>query len=137
VQANAGLAAANIAAAVLTTVLAIGSTIAAWVYRDQVGALQFEHRRTQVAQSGLVSRLEKTQNAERQGRLELGKSLQAEGAALQRTGLSGQRFKSLDRLASSASTRRAAPVCPTCATKPSPPWDSQTCASSGNATSGW
>jgi serine/threonine protein kinase len=106
---NPGLAAANIAAAVLTTVLAIGSTIAAWVYRDQVGALQFEHRRTQVAQSGLVSQLEKTQNAERQGRLELGKSLQAEGAALQRTGLSGQRFKSLDRLAAAARELREHP----------------------------
>ena len=33
------------------------------------------------------------------------------------------------RLACSASTPRAAPVCPSCATRPSPPWDSPTCAS--------
>ena len=105
VQANPALAAANITAALLTTILAIGSTIAAWTYRDQ---------------------LQQTRKAERQGRLELGKSLQAEGAALQRTGLIGQRFDSLDRLAKplacSANSPRAGPACPSSATRPSPRW---------------
>src|SRR5262249_1818154 len=36
---NPGLAVANVTAAVLTTVLAIGSTIAAWIYRDQRNTL--------------------------------------------------------------------------------------------------
>ena len=103
---NPGLAGANIAAALLTTILAVGSTIAAWTYRGQ---------------------LEQTRTAERQGRLELGKSLQTEGAALQRTGLMGQRFESLARLTQaarcSASIPRAALACRSCATRPSPRWD--------------
>ena len=72
------------------------------------------------------------------GRLELGKSLQAEGAALQRTGLVGQRFTSLDRLAEAARVLRdhaeGATALQSCATRPSLPWDSPTCASSGSAT---
>jgi hypothetical protein len=92
---NPGLAAANITAAVLTTVLAIGSTIAAWVYRDQRNDLQYEQLRTKAS-------LHRAEHAERQARLELGKSLKAEGAALQRSGLMGQRFDSLDRLARAA-----------------------------------
>jgi WD40 repeat protein/tetratricopeptide (TPR) repeat protein len=78
---NRGLAAASITAAVLTTVLAIGSTIAAWIYRDQLG---------------------RTRKAERQAQLALGNSLVSEGAALERTGLIGQRFISLDRFGQAA-----------------------------------
>ena len=87
---NAWLAAASIAAAVLTAVLAIGSTVAAWIYRDQ---------RNEIGRS-----LGQTQQAEHQARLALGQSFLSEGAALQRTGLIGQRFDSLDRL------RRAAQI---------------------------
>ncbi len=87
---NPWLAAANVAAVVLTLVLAIGSTIAAWIYRDQ---------RDEIGRS-----LVQTQQAERQARLAQGQSLVSEGAALQRTGLIGQRFDSLDRL------RRAAQI---------------------------
>jgi serine/threonine protein kinase/WD40 repeat protein len=85
---NPKLAAASITAAALTTILAVVSTVAAWTYSKQ---------------------LEKTQQAERRGRLELGKSLQSEGAALQRTGLAGQRFESLDRLRQAAQVLRADP----------------------------
>jgi serine/threonine protein kinase/WD40 repeat protein len=85
---NPGLAAANITAALLTMVLAIGSTIAAWVYRQQRDGIQ---------------------KAERQARLELGKSLLAQGAALQRSGLIGQRFESLDRLRQAATELRNDP----------------------------
>ncbi len=76
-QRNPKLAAANILAAVLTTLLAIVSTVAAVTYRTNMN---------------------RALKAERKGRLELGKSFQAEGAALQRTGRSGQRLDSLDRL---------------------------------------
>ncbi len=107
---NPALATANIMAATLTTILAIVSTIAAWTYRDQLHMLDIEHGKTQSnldwalkAEKTATERLRATERAERQGRLELGKSLQAEGAALQRTGLPGQRFTSLDRLA--AATR--------------------------------
>jgi serine/threonine protein kinase len=99
---NPWLAAANITAATLTTVLAIGSTIAAWIYRDQVEALRLEQRRTNAAQRGLVAQLAQTQKAERKARLSFGQSLLAEGTALQHTGLIGQRFDSLDRLAQAA-----------------------------------
>src|SRR6516162_10582303 len=44
---NPWLAAANITAAILTTVLAIGSTIAAWIYRDQLHRLDTEQSKTQ------------------------------------------------------------------------------------------
>jgi WD40 repeat protein/tetratricopeptide (TPR) repeat protein len=86
---NPGLATANIAAAILTTILAIGSTIAAWIYRGQ---------------------LTQTQKAERQAQVALGNSLVAEGAALQHTGLIGQRFTSLDRLRHAAQILRGDPA---------------------------
>jgi eukaryotic-like serine/threonine-protein kinase len=92
---NPGLAGANITAALLTLVLAIGSTISAWTYRHQRNDLQFEQSRTEAS-------LHRAERAEAHARLELGKSLLAEGAALQRTGLIGQRFDSLDRLAEAA-----------------------------------
>ena len=113
---NPALAAANITAAILTTFLAIGATIAAWTYREQVHKLDIEQDKTQanlnralVAEQTATERLGEVQRAERQGRLELGKSLQAEGSALQRTGLIGQRFTSLDRLTQAARVLREHP----------------------------
>jgi len=106
---NPGLAAANITAALLTTVLAIGSTIAAWVYRDQRNGIQYEQERTKIS----LRRAERAEGqarlAEGQARLELGKSLLTEGAAVQRGGLIGQRFNSLDRLARAARELRNDP----------------------------
>jgi hypothetical protein len=92
---NPGLAAANIAAALLTTVLAIVSTIAAWTYYGQRNELRFEKSLTE-------ANFHRAEQAERQARLALGQSLVSEGAALQRTGLTGQRFESLNRLGKAA-----------------------------------
>ncbi len=99
---NPGLAAANIAAAVLTTLLAIGSTIAAWIYRDQAHRLDIEQGLTKES-------LFRTEDAEHKARLALGQSLVSEGAALQRTGLIGHRFDSLDRLGRAAQVLGADP----------------------------
>jgi hypothetical protein len=54
--------------------------------------------------------LTQTQKAERQAQLALGNSRVSEGAALQRTGLIGQRFTSLDRLGEAAGILRGDPV---------------------------
>jgi WD40 repeat protein/Tfp pilus assembly protein PilF len=99
---NPALATASSAAVLLTTALAIGSTIAAWTYRDQRNDLKYEHERTKVS-------LTRAERAERQVRLELGKTLMAEGAALERSGLPGQRYDSLDRLAHAARELRDEP----------------------------
>jgi eukaryotic-like serine/threonine-protein kinase len=87
---NPGQATAGLTAAAATIALAVVSTIAASTYSHQVQALKVEQQQTR--------------NAERKARLELGNSLLTEGAALQRSGLVGQRFDSLDRL------RRAAQI---------------------------
>jgi serine/threonine protein kinase len=92
---NPGLAGANIAAAAMTIILAVVSTIAAWTYRGQRDALRVEEGKTHANYKRALA-------AERQARLELGRSLLTEGAALRRTGLIGQRFDSLDRLARAA-----------------------------------
>ena len=55
-----------------------------------------------VAALASFRQLDRTRTAERQAQLALGKSLLSEGAALQRTGLVGQRFDSLNRLAEAA-----------------------------------
>ena len=83
-------------------VLAIGSTIAAWIYRDQRNDLQHEQARTKVS-------LQLAERAQRKAHLELGKSLMAEGTTLARSGLVGQRFDSLDRLARAARVLRVDP----------------------------
>jgi WD40 repeat protein/tetratricopeptide (TPR) repeat protein len=113
---NPTLAAASIAAALLTVVLAIGSTAAALVYRDQRNTLNIEQGKTQEnltralkAEKTATDRLAQTQKAEREARLALGQSLLSEGAALQRTGLIGQRFLSLDRLTQAAQVLRDDP----------------------------
>jgi serine/threonine protein kinase/WD40 repeat protein/tetratricopeptide (TPR) repeat protein len=92
---NPALAAAGTMAAAAIVGLAVVSTVAAWTYSDQVEALKVEQQQTR--------------NAERRARLELGNSLVTEGAALQRSGLVGQRFDSLDRLARAAQILGADP----------------------------
>ena len=81
----AGLTALAVA---LTLLVAIVSTGAAWTYKSS------------------LSRAEK---AERETRLALGRSFVSEGAALERTGLIGQRFDSLDRLGKAAKVLGADP----------------------------
>ena len=75
--------------------LAIVSSVAARNYSDQVQALKVEQQQTR--------------KAERKARLELGNSLVTEGTALQRSGLVGQRFDSLDRLERAAQILGADP----------------------------
>ena len=113
---NVALASLIALATALTFFVAIGSTVAAWIYRDQRNTLEIEQSKTQVnltralkAERSANERLAQTQNAERQAQLALGQSLVSEGAALQRTGLIGQRFESLDRLARAAEVLGADP----------------------------
>jgi WD40 repeat protein len=103
---NPWLAAANVAAALLTTILAIGSTIAAWTYRDQVEALQLEQRKTRLAQQGLADQLVQTQDAETKGRERLFESLDSQAQARRLSRRMGQRFGTLDALEQAAKIAR-------------------------------
>ena len=85
---NPGVAALTALAATLTILIAIVSTVAAWTYQAS---------------------LARVENAEHEARIALGNSLISEGAALQRTGLIGQRFDSLDRLDRAAQVLGADP----------------------------
>jgi serine/threonine protein kinase/WD40 repeat protein len=96
---NRRLAAATIAAAVVTTLLAIGSTIAAWIYRDQVEALQLEQRNTKLAHQGLAAQLVETKKAETEGRERLFESLLSQAQARRVSRRKGHRFETLDALA--------------------------------------
>ncbi len=78
---NPVVAALTALAATLTLGIAIVSTVAAVVS---------------------IRQLDRTKKAEHQTQLALGKSLLSEGSALLRTGLMGQRFDELDRLAEAA-----------------------------------
>ena len=92
---NPAVAALTALATVLTVFVAIGSTVAAWTFREQRDDVRFEQARTK-------SSLSRAEHAEHGARLALGQSHLSEGAALQRTGLIGQRFDSLDRLGKAA-----------------------------------
>jgi eukaryotic-like serine/threonine-protein kinase len=92
---NPGLATTGLTAAAAIIALAIVSSVAARVYSHQVNELKVEQQQTR--------------NAERNARLELGNSLLTEGAALQRSGLVGQRFDSIDRLGRAAQILGADP----------------------------
>ncbi len=88
---NPLVAALTTLAAAMTVFIAIGATVAAWTFREQRDDVRFEQSRTKAS-------LSRAENAEHNSQLALGASLVSEGAALQRTGLIGQRFDSLDRL---------------------------------------
>jgi serine/threonine protein kinase/WD40 repeat protein/tetratricopeptide (TPR) repeat protein len=92
---NPKLAAAGMTAAAATVALAIVSSVAARTYSDQLNALKVEQQLTR--------------KAERKAQQELGNSLVTEGAALERSGLVGQRFDSLDRLQRAAQILGADP----------------------------
>jgi hypothetical protein len=76
--------------------------VAAWRFREQNQELRFEQSRTKAS-------LSRAEQAEHKTQLALGQSLVSEGAALQRTGLIGQRFESLDRLGKAAKVLGADP----------------------------
>jgi eukaryotic-like serine/threonine-protein kinase len=99
---NPAVAALSALAASLTTIIAIVSTVAAWTYYRQSNELRSEQSLTKAS-------LSRAEHAEHKARLALGQSLVSEGAALQRTGLIGQRFESLDRLARAAQVLGADP----------------------------
>ncbi len=89
---NPWLAGANIAAALLTTILAIVSTVAAWTYHDQ---------RDQIGRN-----LERIKLAETSGRVRLLESLTAQARATRHSRQMGQRFGSLDALAQAVTIAR-------------------------------
>ena len=89
---NPGLAGASIAAAVLTTILAIVSTLAAWT--SAISA-------TRSAGPGAINR-----RAETEGRERLFESLTAQARARRHSRQMGQRFDSLDALARAAAIAR-------------------------------
>ena len=81
----------------------------AWRFRQQNDALQFEQRRTKASLSLADLAAHEARLAEHKAQLALGESLVSEGAALERTGLVGQRFESLDRLGKAARILAADP----------------------------
>jgi eukaryotic-like serine/threonine-protein kinase len=89
---NPWLAGANIAAALLTTIVAIGSIVAAWTFRDQ---------RDQIGRH-----LGHIQKAETTGRERLFESLTAQASAKRHSRQMGQRFDSLDALAQAVKIAR-------------------------------
>ena len=101
---NPAVAALTALAAALTIFVAIVSTVAAWTYYGQSNELRFEQGLTKAS-------LSRAENAEHEARLaeHWAQSLVSEGAALQRTGLIGQRFDSLDRLGQAAQVLGADP----------------------------
>ena len=99
---NPALAAVTGLAGTLTVAVAIVSTVAAVVSIRQLDRTTKAERQAQLA-------LAKSTKAEGKAQLALGESLLSEGAALQRTGLIGQRFESLDRLTRAARELREDP----------------------------
>jgi WD40 repeat protein len=99
---NRAVAALIALATTLTICLAIGSSVAAWRFREKNYQLRFEQEWTKAS-------LGRAEHAEQKAQLALGQSLLSEGAALQRTGVIGQRFKSLDRLRQAAQILGADP----------------------------
>ena len=106
---NPAVAALNALAAALTIFIAIGSTVAAWTFRGQRNEVRFEQGRTKASLSRAEHAEREAVLAEHEAQLALGQSLVSEGAALQRTGLIGQRFDSLDRLGKAAQVLGADP----------------------------
>jgi serine/threonine protein kinase/WD40 repeat protein len=92
---NPGLAAANIIAAVLTTVLAIVSTVAAWTYREQRNRIDHNLTRITASEAGL-------RRARTETREELFKALLDRARAERFSHRMGQRFDSLNALEQAA-----------------------------------
>jgi serine/threonine protein kinase/WD40 repeat protein/tetratricopeptide (TPR) repeat protein len=103
---NPALAAANIAAAVLTTIIAIGSTIAAWKFREQRDQITAQHNQIR---SDLIE-IQRSERREREARLKargrLFESLTAQARAMRFSRQAGQRFRSLEALDDAAAIGR-------------------------------
>jgi serine/threonine protein kinase/WD40 repeat protein len=96
---NPWLAAANVTAAVLTTVLAIGSTIAAWIYRDKNDQLSEQARQLKLSEIDLRIK-------DRDSRTRLFESQVERARAGRFSHRVGQRFDSLAALAEAARVGR-------------------------------
>ena len=96
---NPGLAAANIVAATLTTILAIGSTLAAWTFHDQ---------RDQIGRNLIKITASETEarQSRSEAREQLLGALHAQARASRHSRQMGQRFDSLDALAQAAAIAR-------------------------------
>ena len=88
---NPGLAGANIVAAVLTTILAIVSTVAAWTYREQLDAIGNNLIKIKASEA-------EARGARTAAREELFKALHDRARAGRLSRSAGQRFDSLDAL---------------------------------------
>lgn len=120
---NPGLASLNALAVGLVITLAVAATFAAYTFRSQRNDLATEQQRTrrnlaraEQAEKDLRTQLKLTQDAERmariaerRGSIALGNALLTEGVALQRGGMIGQRFDSVDRLMQAARILRDLP----------------------------
>jgi WD40 repeat protein len=89
---NPWRAGANIVAAFLTTILAVGATVAAWKFRDQRNQIQLDNIRIQ--------------RAETETRAALFKSLAAQAEARRYSSRIGQQFASLEVLSAAAAIAR-------------------------------
>jgi eukaryotic-like serine/threonine-protein kinase len=92
---NPAVALLILLAASLTTVLAIGSTAAAWRFREQRDAVH-------AAQDKTKASLGRALMAEREGRAELGRSLLRQARAVRFSGQAGRRFEALQTLSDAA-----------------------------------
>jgi serine/threonine protein kinase/WD40 repeat protein/tetratricopeptide (TPR) repeat protein len=104
-QRNPRLAAANIAAALLTTVLAVVSTVAAWTFRAQRN--EIEGQRNDVTRS-----FNQVQRSEARAREALFESLVSQASATRFSRRMGQRFKSLAALRQAADIGQALRLSP-------------------------
>jgi eukaryotic-like serine/threonine-protein kinase len=103
---NRMTAALILLAASLTTILAIGSTLAAWEFRDQRNAVQAEEKKTR-------DNLNRALLAEREREAELGRSLLVQARAVRYSGQPGRRSHALESLGRAARIAHAVKSDPT------------------------
>ena len=103
---NPGLAAANITAAALTTILAIVSTIAAWTYRDQRDLIGSQLHQIEADRDRIRDSEARERQARSEARQQLYQALYDQARAGRFGRQVGQRFQGLEAL------RRAAAIAP-------------------------
>jgi serine/threonine protein kinase/WD40 repeat protein len=92
---NPALAVLTLLAVTLTSILMVGSAAAAWKFREQRDVVRVAKRTTEVS-------LDRALMAEREGRVELGRSLLRQARAVRYSGQPGRRADALKTLASAA-----------------------------------
>jgi serine/threonine protein kinase/WD40 repeat protein/Tfp pilus assembly protein PilF len=97
---NPAVAALLLLAASLTSILAVGSTVAAWKYREQRDAIRVEQTRTRAS-------LDRVTEAERDQKAELGRSLLVQARAVRYSGQPGRRDDALETLEHAAQIAHA------------------------------